>query len=262
MKQLRSAKKHDARLDGGFRHCSVAAAIVGGAVVGGVASAYSGNKAASAQQDAAQKASDTQMQMYNQTRNDQAPYRDAGYSALSQLNAGFKPGGQFAHQFDANDLKSGLAPNYDFMLSQGLGAVNNQASVGGGLVGGNALKGINDYAQGYASNAYQQAFDNYNTNQTNIYNRLSNIAGLGQTSNGQTAQAGMNASSNIGSAQLASGAAQAAGYTNMGNAISGVGNSVSSMYALNNLTGGSVFGNRPQQIGSSASYANNDLLTS
>lgn len=259
---LRTEQKHDARLDGGFRYCSVAAAIIGGAVVGGAASAYSSNKASNAQQDAAQSAQDTQLQMYNQTRADQAPYREAGTNALSQLSAGFDSGGQFTHQFDANDLKSNLAPNYDFQLQQGMGALNNQASVAGGLVGGNALKGISDYAQGSAANAYQQAFNNYNTNQTNIFNRLSNIAGLGQTSNGQTAQVGMNAAGNIGSAQLASGAAQASGYTSMGNAISGAGNSISSMYALNNMTGGSLFGNAPPKIGSSASYAANDFLTS
>lgn len=237
----------------------VAAAVIGGAVVGGVASSYSAGKAADAQKSAAQSAQDTQLQMYNQTRADQAPYRDAGYSALSQLSAGTAAGGQFTHTFDANDLKTNLAPNYNFMLNQGLGAVNNQASVGGGLVGGNALKGINDYAENYASNGYQQAFDNYNTNQTNIYNRLSNIAGLGQTSNGQTAAAGTAAAGNIGSAQLASGAAQAAGYTAAGNAISGAGTSISNMYALNNLTGGNLFGNGTKSAGA---YAAGDLLTS
>lgn len=238
MIKLRGERKQDAYLDGGFRYCGVAAAMIGGAVIGAAASSHSASKAADAQTAAAQKAADTQLQMYNQTRTDQTPYREAGYNALGQLSDGFKPGGQFTHQFGAGDLKNNLAPNYDFMLSQGLGALNNQSSVNGGLVGGNALKGINDYAQNYASNGYQQAFDNYNTNQTNIFNRLSNIAGLGQTSNGQTNQAGMNAASNIGSAQLAAGAARASGYIGQGNAISGLGNTISSMYAANQYGGG------------------------
>lgn len=261
MMKLRTERKHDARLDGGFRYCGVAAAVIGGSLIAGGASIYSSSKASSAQQSAAQSAQDTQLQMYNQTRDDQAPYRQAGTNALSKLSAGTAPGGQFTHTFDANDLKTSLAPNYDFQLQQGMGALNNQASVAGGMVGGNALKGISDYAQGSAASAYQQAFNNYNTNQTNIYNRLSSIAGLGQTSNGQTAQVGMNAAGNIGSAQLASGAAQAAGYTGIGNAVSGAGNSISSMYALNGMSGGSLFGNSAP-VGTSASYAANNLLTS
>ena len=50
----------------------VAAAVIGGSVVGGVASAYGANKAAGAQENAANTAAATQLQMYNQTRDDQA----------------------------------------------------------------------------------------------------------------------------------------------------------------------------------------------
>lgn len=234
---------------------SAGAAMLIGGGLGAAATMYSANKASSAQQSAAQSAQNTQLQMYNQTRDDQAPYRQAGSTALSQLAAGTAPGGQFTHQFGAADLKDGLSPNYDFQLQQGMGALNNQNSVGGGLVGGNALKGISDYAQGSASNAYQNAFNNYNTNQSNIYNRLSNIAGLGQTSLGTTASAGNATAGSVGSAQLASGAAQAAGYTAGGNAISGAGNSISSMYGLNNLTGGSLFGTGTSNSAVDASHS-------
>ena len=204
----------------------VAAAVVGTGVVGAISS----NSAANKQADAANNATNTQVGMFNTTNAQQEPWRQAGRTALSQLTDGTAPGGQFSHQFDANDLKTNLAPNYKFMLDQGLGATNNQASVAGGLVGGNALKGINDYAQNYASNAYQNAFANYNTNQTNIFNRLSSIAGLGQTANGQSAQAGLGYAGNIGSAQLASGASQAAGIMGTGNAISGAVNGIGGWY--------------------------------
>jgi len=210
---------------------NVAAAVIGGAVVGGAVNAYSANTASNAQQSAASTAENTQLDMYNTTNAQQAPYRAAGDTALGQLSDGTAPGGQFTHTFDANDLNSNLAPNYNFQLQQGLGAVNNQNSVAGGLVGGNALKGISDYAQNSAASAYQQAFNNYNTNQTNIYNRLSNIAGLGQTANGQSATSASNAASNIGSAQLANGAASAAGTIGTGNAISGAINNASGWYA-------------------------------
>lgn len=232
----------------------VATAIVAAAVIGYVASDDASRKASHSASDAlaAQQAQQAQNLANNQ------PWKQSGANALDAINNGFGlPAtsgnakldangspildangklvlatnttggsvggvgfGQFNHQFDAADLKNGLAPNYDFQLSQGLGAVNNQNSVTGGLVGGNALKGISDYTQNSAAGAYQQAFNNYNTNQTNIYNRLANIAGLGQTSNGQTSSLNTQLAGNAGSANLAGGAAAASGSIGMGNAIS------------------------------------------
>lgn len=208
--------------------------VAGAVVVGSVISSNASSNAADKQSQSAANAQATQQGMYDQTRADQAPWRQAGSTALGQLGTMTAPGGSMTHTFDAADLKNGLSPNYDFQLQQGLGAVNNQASVGGGLVGGNALKGINDYAQGTAANAYQQAYNNYNTNQTNIFNRLSNIAGLGQTSNGQTAQAGTTLAGNIGSAQLAGGASQAAGIVGSSNALSSGLTNAASMYSYGN----------------------------
>ena len=166
---------------------------IAAAVVGGVIASSGSKSAAKTQANAANQATATQQGMFNTTNAQQAPWRNAGQTALNQMTAGTAPGGQFSHSFNASDLNSNLAPNYQFQLDQGLGAVNNQNSVTSGLVSGNALKGINDYAQGYAGNAYQNAFNNYNTNQSNIFNRLSSIAGLGQTSVGQTTNAALDA---------------------------------------------------------------------
>lgn len=62
-----------------------AAAVVGAAVVSAGASIYSGSKSAKAQKRAAEQAAQTEMAQYNQTRADQAPYREVGYSALDKL---------------------------------------------------------------------------------------------------------------------------------------------------------------------------------
>lgn len=228
----------------------VAGAVVGGALISGVASGNAASTAAGAQENAANTAANTQLQMYNTTNAQQAPYRAAGTTALGQLSAGTADGGQFSNagNFNASDLNSNLAPNYNFQLQQGLGALNNQNSVAGGLVGGNALKGISDYSQNSAASAYQQAFNNYNTNQTNIYNRLSNIAGLGQTANGQSATSASNAASNIGSAELAGGAASAAGTIGTGNAISGAVNGISGAAGWYGMQGAGS----PSYIGSGA----------
>ena len=207
-------------------------------VVGGLISSSGSRSAASTQADAAANAAATQLQMYNQTRDDNAPWRQAGSTALGQLGtmtANPSDPNSLLHTFTTSDLNSNLAPNYQFQLQQGQDATNNAASVTGGLVGGNALKGLQDYTQGAAGSAYQQAFNNYTANQTNIFNRLSNIAGLGQTANQTTGNAGTSFGGNIGSAQLAGGAAAAAGQVGSANALNGGLSTAGSMYMLNNL---------------------------
>lgn len=201
----------------------VAAAIFGGAVIGGIAS----NSAAGTQADAANNATAATTAQNAQTRDDNAPWRAAGGTALNSIgdlmgtsgNTGAANYGSFQHQFNAQDLKSNLAPNYDFQLQQGLGAATNAGNAAG--FSGNTLKGINDYAQGYAGNAYQQAFSNYTANQTNIYNRLSNLAGLGQTANQITGTLGAQNTQNANQFATSGAAATAAGRVGTANAISG-----------------------------------------
>jgi len=72
---------------------AIAAAIAGAAVVGGVATTMASNKAASAQEHAANTASNTQLQMYNTTRQDQAPWRAAGGQAVNALSQWYGLGG-------------------------------------------------------------------------------------------------------------------------------------------------------------------------
>lgn len=65
------------------------AIVAGVATVGSAVIASDASRSASrAQQQAAQQASDTQLAMYNQNREDQTPYRESGYRALSALNYG------------------------------------------------------------------------------------------------------------------------------------------------------------------------------
>lgn len=145
--------------------------------------------------------------------------------------------GQLAHTFNANDLKTNLAPNYQFMLDQGQGAFNNAANAGGGRIGGNALQGLEKYTQDYASNAYQNAFSNYTGQQQNIFNRLSTIAGFGNTSNSTVASAGSAISPGISSSIQAGGAAQAAGTVGSANALSGGINAAGSYPLLSQIFG-------------------------
>jgi hypothetical protein len=210
----------------------VVAAGVVGAIGGALISGHAATKAADTQASAARDAANQQRSMFDVINQQQAPWRQAGQTALSDIAA---RQGDFTHQFNAADLKTNLAPNYDFQLQQGLGAVRNQASLNSGAVSGNTLKGINDYAQNYAGNAYQQAFQNYTANQTNIFNRLSNIAGLGQTANQATGVAGTQLAGNAGQATMAAGAAQAAGQVGTANALAGGLQNAASWYNVGQL---------------------------
>jgi hypothetical protein len=205
----------------------------GGALLGSALSAGASKSAANQASSAANNATDQQLQMFNTINQQQAPYRQAGYNALNDI-ATLQP--QFTHQFGAGDLNANLAPNYQFQLDQGLGAVKNASNLQTGF-SGNTLKGVNDYAQNFAGNAYQNAFANYSANQTNIFNRLSNIAGLGQTANANVGNAGATISGNAAQSQIASGAAQAAGTVGTANALAGGLQNAASWYALPQFLG-------------------------
>jgi hypothetical protein len=65
---------------------AVSSIIAGGAAIAGAGSSIiSGNKAAKAQKQAAQQGADVQRYMFDQSREDMAPYRDVGTGALYKL---------------------------------------------------------------------------------------------------------------------------------------------------------------------------------
>lgn len=212
----------------------VAVAIVGGSLLGGAISSDASRHAANTQADAARTATDAQLQMFNTQNDQQKPWREAGASSLADIMKGFGDGGYFNHQFNASDLKANLAPNYDFMLQQGQGATTNMANAMGGL-GGNSLKAINDYTQNYAQNAYQQAYTNYTANQTNIFNRLASIAGLGQTAGSNQTTGASQFGASIGNSMMGAGNAQAAGAIGQANAWTGSMNNALGWYQLSNM---------------------------
>jgi hypothetical protein len=161
---------------------------------------------------------------------------DANGQPVMQQGSGY-----LTRQFGPEDLKTSLAPNYEFMLKEGLRAARQRLNAGGS--GGSDIdRGISRFAEDYASNAYQNALDNYmkqeaqkfNQQQTgvgNVYNRLAGIAGIGQTATQQTANLGAGTAANIG--QLGVGGASAIGAGQIGSAnamaggLQGVGNAIS-----------------------------------
>lgn len=193
--------------------------------VGGLSTNSAIASGQAAQQAAAERSLGTLKDIYGTNMAAIAPYQQAGQQGVNQITQNMP---YLTHQFDVNDLNSNLAPNYQFMLGQGQMANQRAANVGGGALSGNTLTGLNRYTQDYAGNAYQNAFNNYNTQRSNIYNTLSNIAGMGQTANAQGIGAGNTYGQNVTNLNTGLAAAQAGANVgqaqNTANTLSNIGN--------------------------------------
>lgn len=210
----------------------VAAAVIGSAVVGTVGSAYASSKsskAAKSQANAAQAASDQQLAMYNQTRDDLSPYTQAGQTALSQLMGQIGQGGYFNQTYSGQDLYND--PSYQFRLKQGLNSVQSGAAAKGGLLSGATLKALNNYASDYASTEYQNAYNRFNADQTNRFNRLSSLAGMGQNAAAQVGNNGLQTAQAVANNTMAGANATAAGTVANANNVANTANNLGS-YAM------------------------------
>jgi hypothetical protein len=212
----------------GPRLCGVAAAIIGGAVVGGIASSMAAGKASDAQENAANTASATTMAQYNQNRADAQPWRDAGTAALGQLTAGTAAGGDFNKDFTLADFNQD--PGYQFRMDQGMQGAERSAAARGGLLNGGTLKALDRYNQDYASGEYSNAYNRFNNDRTQRFNRLSSLAGTGQTATRDVANMGTNAATEVGNNTIGAGNAQASGYVGQANAVNSGVSSLSNFY--------------------------------
>ena len=191
--------------------------IIGGsAIVGSILGGQAAQRGAQTQADAMRESAALQKQMFDVQNAQQAPYREAGYSALSDIS-GMKP--YLTQQFGPEQFQANLDPSYAFRLQQGNLATQNLANQSGGLIGGNALQGLINYGQGAASQEYQNAFNRFQTGRNNIYNIQAGIAGLGQASLGQTGQLSSNTAQGLGNAISGAGSAIGAGQVAAGNAL-------------------------------------------
>jgi hypothetical protein len=191
--------------------------IIGGsAIVGSILGGQAAQRGAQTQADAMRESAAMQKQMFDVQNAQQAPYREAGYSALSDIMS-MKP--YLTKQYGVEDFMAGIDPSYAFRLQQGNLANLNLANQAGGAISGNTLTGLMNYGQGAASQEYQNAFNRFQNQRGNIYNMQAGIAGLGQTSLGQTGQLSSNTAQGVGNAISGAGSAIGAGQVAAGNAL-------------------------------------------
>lgn len=215
-----------------------AAAVVGGvtAYMGAQAQSDAAGQAANAQRDANEQSIRLQREMFNKQIELQQPWYDVGVRALPKLEEQVNAmPAAFTGKVNLNE-----DPGFQFRLKEGLNALDRTASARGNLLSGASLKAAAQYGQDYASqeygNAYSRALDIYNANvarEAAGYNRLSNLAGVGQTTAGNLAtqagqfgksagQAYQDTGTAVANSLLAQGNARASQYGAIGSAIGGV----------------------------------------
>ena len=145
----------------------------------------------------------------------QEPYRQAGLTGQNRLmellglggNTGATGYGQYSRDFGMQDFQQD--PGYAFRLSEGLKQLGSQARAQGGAGGGRTMMGIQNYAQGLASQEYGNAFNRYQTNRQNQLAPLGSLMSSGQAAaSGQVGSQGQYGA-NVGNLMMTGGANQA-----------------------------------------------------
>jgi hypothetical protein len=222
-------------------------AVAGASLVGGYLSSQSASDAASNAADKSAQASAAsiaeQRRQFDINQANQAPYLAAGSGAVNRLATGvnsltgeFGAVTPFNFQYDQN-----ADPGTAFRMSEGVKALDRSAASRGGLLSGATLKGVQRYGQDLGSQEYQNAFNRYttgfnaNTGERNaLFNRLSGVAGTGQTAANQVGVQGANMAGNVGNAYMTDAANQGnagmAGAAMRNSAFSGAGNALGRLY--------------------------------
>jgi len=242
---------------------------IGGAAIGAGGSIAAANTQAGAAHSAArlqyQEAEDAlkfQEQQYQENVARSQPWITAGTGAINELSRLTSTPGEglltpWTDTFQAPQLNNTTDPGYLARLSLGQQTLENSAAARGGVLTGGTAKDLTQFAQDYASNEYsnvfnraltqyQQAYNIFQNNQANTYNRLAGVAGAGQTSvttlgnqgqaaAGNVANINLTAGGQIGNSLLNAGAATASGYVGAANALSGGLGSLTTLAALQNL---------------------------
>jgi len=211
---------------------AVAAATVAGAYI----TSQGQQNAANTQAQAGAQAQSNLLAAGQQAAGNYAPYTQAGTTALNQLTTGAPGLPYFTNQFNNQDLNANLAPNYAFQLQQGQAGQNAAANATGGLVGGNAQQALAQYNQNFAGNAYQNAFNNYQAQRTNIYNQLAGIANMGLSGAQGTSNAQLGTATNIANVTQGIANAQAASQIGQANTIGGAVSNLGNIGYLSSLS--------------------------
>jgi hypothetical protein len=206
--------------------------MAGGSIVSGVLGADAARSAARTQAASADRAMAQEREMYDLSRQDLAPYRETGYTALRDIE-GMRP--FLTAQFGPDQFEQYLDPSMAFRQRLGEQSTARMANVGGGALSGNTLRALTDYGQGLASTEYGNAFNRFQDERGNIYNTLANIAGMGQGAVNTGVNRGQSFAGQMTGLTTGQGAALAGGQIGAANAYGGAAQNVGNMAYLQSL---------------------------
>ena len=187
-----------------------AAAIAGGAVIGGIAS----GQAAREQSKATDRATAAQERMFNRQVELQEPFRQVGVNALPELVEASRYTPFSMEQFQQD-------PGYAFRMREGLKALDRSAAARGGLLSGNQLRGVTQFGQELGSQEYGNAFNRYQAERAARLNPLQSLAGMGQSNAATMAQQAGQFGNVLGQAEATKGNIRASSYMGTANALTG-----------------------------------------
>jgi hypothetical protein len=203
-----------------------AALIVGGtSLVSGYMGSKAAKGAAETQLTGTREASQQQREMFDILNEQNKPYREAGYGALTRINEMLP---SLTKPITAEDIRN--MPGYQFAVEQGTGGAMQGMNVGGG--GSNVTRAGQKFAIDYTMG---QALPQYMAQRRDIYNTLAGVAGIGQNAQNQSNTLGQNTATNLGQLAVGGANAIAGGQIGSANAYSGAMNNVGNaamMYAL------------------------------
>lgn len=221
------------------------AAVIGGLIAGAgaVGSAVIGSnaskKAAQAQTQSVDQATALQREMWQKQLELQKPFYDAGIAGQNRLldllglsgNTGAAGYGSLNKPFGMEDFQKD--PGYQFRMDEGMKAINNSMAAKGLGISGANIKGAARFGQDYASNEYQNAFNRYQVNRSNVLNPLQSLLGKGESSAGTLTNAAGNFGNSMADLYTQAGNARASGYVGGANAVTGaINNGVNSFLPL------------------------------
>jgi hypothetical protein len=205
-----------------------AAAQAASSLVGAKLQADAAKKAAGIEAGTQREATALQRRMYEEEVARKEPWRQVGLRALPQLE-NYAPVSMNGWEAD---------PGYQYRLQQGLLGVQGGRAAQGQLHSGNTLRALMDYGQNQASQEYGNVYNRRMAENTQGFNRLASLAGIGQTAERDVSQSQQAMGNNISNLMMQGAATQGqsriAQANAWGGALGGIANAFGNYYAQQN----------------------------
>lgn len=210
---------------GGFQVSYVAAAVVGSAVVGSVASSRAAGKAADAQSKASAAGIAEQQRQFDALQELFKPYVQAGNSSLTAQLDLLGLNGKAAADQAISNIENG--PQFQAMMQQGENSILQNAAATGGLRGGNTQGALAQFRPQLLSQLINDQFT-----------KLGGVTSIGQNSAAGQGNAGMQSAQNVSGLLQQQGAAQAGAQLARGQMFGDIAGGVGTFAALGGFSGG------------------------